>query len=334
VVHCVPGLSDKRLVFVTGKGGVGKSTVAIALGIAAARRGLRTCVAELTGQDRAAVVFGHADGSSTAHELQLDERLFAISIDAQHALEEYLQQKAGPLGDVLAHSRTFHGFVAATPGMRELLSVGKVWELALDERRTRDALPYDLVVVDAPATGHGLGALRTPRTFAEIARVGPIAHQGRTLDETFGDPAQTAVIAVALAEEMPVNETLALRRELREELGIELAAVVVNAVYPDRLGPRQARQVAAALEADGAGPGTPRAGADAPAGGADGLGPLPRAALRAAHSEHVRATAQREQLARLAEGLGQDPLALPYLFAAQLDRGHLDVLAAELEPLL
>lgn len=313
----VPGLSDKRLLFVTGKGGVGKSTVAIALGIAAARRGLRTIVAELSGQDRAAVAFGHADGSSTARELELDERLFAISIDSQHAMEEYLQQKAGPFGDVLAGSRTFHGFVAATPGMRELLSVGKVWELAQDTRRTRDALPYDLVIVDAPATGHGLGALRTPRTFAEIAKVGPIAHQGRTLDATFSDPRQTGVLAVALAEEMPVNETLSLGRELREELGLPLAGVVVNAVYPDRLGPRQARTVADALAA-----------ADAT------TSPLTLAALRAAHSEHVRATAQHEQVARLAEGLGQQPLALPYLFAAELGRAHLDALAAELEPLL
>ena len=69
----------------------------------------------------------------------------------------------------------------ATPGMRELLSIGKVWELAQLERRTRGAAPYDLVIVDAPATGHGVGILRTPRTFAEIARVGPIAHQGRTI---------------------------------------------------------------------------------------------------------------------------------------------------------
>jgi anion-transporting ArsA/GET3 family ATPase len=312
----VAGLSDKRLLFVTGKGGVGKSTVAIALGIAAARRGLRTIVAELTGQDRAAVAFGHADGSSRARELRLDERLFAISIDAQHALEEYLQQKAGPLGDVLAGSRTFHGFVAATPGMRELLSVGKVWELAQEQRRAKGARPYDLVIVDAPATGHGLAALRTPRTFAEIARVGPIAHQGRTLDRTFTDPDQTGVVAVALAEEMPVNETLALRRELREQLELPLAQVVVNALYPDRLGPRQARQVAAALDRDGA------------------LSPLARAALRAARSEHVRASAQREQVARLTEGLGQEPRALPYLFAAELGRDHLEVLADELEPLL
>jgi len=311
----VPGLSDKRLLFVTGKGGVGKSTVAIALGIAAARRGLRTVVAELTGQERAAGAFGHPAGASVARELRLDERLFAIAIEPRRAMEEYLQQKAGPLGDVLAGSRAFHGFVAATPGMRELLSMGKAWELAQERRRTPGAEPYDLVIVDAPATGHGIGALRTPRTFAEIAKVGPIAHQSRTLDATFTDPAQTAVVAVALAEEMPVNETLALRRELDAQLGLPLAAVVVNAVYPDRLGPRQARTVADALA---------RAGA----------GTAVHAALRAASAEHVRAGAQRAQLARLADGLGCAPLTLPYLFDAELGRAQLERLADALEPAL
>ena len=105
----------------------------------------------------------------------------------------------------------------ATPGMRELLSMGKVWELAQLERRTHGAAPYDLVIVDAPATGHGVGILRTPRTFAEIARVGPIAHQGATIAATIADPEFTAVVAVATAEEMPVNETLALHEAINED---------------------------------------------------------------------------------------------------------------------
>jgi anion-transporting ArsA/GET3 family ATPase len=310
----VSGLSDKRLLFLTGKGGVGKSTVAIALGIAAARRGRRTIVAELTGQDRAAVAFGHSDGSSGARELQLAPDLATISIEPQHALEEYLQLKAGPLGDVLAGSRSFHGFVSATPGMRELLALGKAWELAQEQRRTKDARPYDLVIVDAPATGHGLATLRTPRTFAEIAKVGPIASQGRTLDAFFTDPRVVGVVAVALAEEMPVNETLLLQRQLREELGIELAQTVVNALVPDRLGPRQAATVSRALSPE--------------------RSPLVRAALESARSEHVRARAQREQVRRLGAGLGAAPFELPYLFTPSVDRAGLELLADALEPLL
>ncbi len=310
----MPGLADKRLVFVTGKGGVGKSTVAIALGIAAARRGLRTVVAELSGQARAAETFGVAPPSGEEVRLGGDD-LHAISIDMERAMEEYLHERAGRIGDVLAASRAFHAFAHATPGMRELLTIGKVWELAQDRRRVPGARPYDLAIVDAPATGHALGALRTPSTFAEIARVGPIANQGRTIDATLRDPAQTAVVAVALPEEMPVTETLALRRRLRDALGLEPAAVVVNACLPERLGPRQARTVTEALEA-------------APASG------IARAALRSALSEHARACGQREQVARLAEGLDAPPVELPYLFVERLDPAALGTLADRLEELL
>ncbi len=309
----MPGLADKRLVFVTGKGGVGKSTVAIALGIAAARRGLRTIVAELSGQARAAETFGAP--SASGDEVALDgDGLHAISVDMERAMEEYLHERAGRVGDLLAAARAFHTFASATPGMRELLTIGKVWELAQDRRRVAGTEPYDLVIVDAPATGHALGALRAPRTFAEIARVGPIAHQGGAIDATLRDPAQTAVMAVALAEEMPVTETLALRRRLRDALGLELAAVVANACLPQRVGPRQAGTLAGALE---------RAGS-----------PVARAALRSALSEHVRAGAQREQVARLAAGLAAPPLELPYAFAPEIGAAVLGDFAERLEGLL
>jgi anion-transporting ArsA/GET3 family ATPase len=308
----VPGLSDKRLLYVTGKGGVGKTTVALALGIAAARRGLRTIVAELSGQGRAAEVFGVP--SAPGAEISLDGDLHGISIDMRHAMEEYLHQRADRVGDLLAASRAFGAFAVATPGMRELLTIGKVWELAQDRRRVPGGEPYDLVVVDAPATGHGIGALRTPRTFADIARVGPIAHQGTTIDATLRDPAFTGVVAVALAEEMPVNETLMLAQELRAQMGIELAEVFVNALVPERLGPRQLGSVEGALE---------RAGTTAV-----------RAALRAAASEARRAHGQRAEVERLAQGLGRAPHTLPYVYAPALDRDALEQLATHVEPLL
>jgi len=170
----VPALLDKRLVFVTGKGGVGKSTVATALGLLAARQGLRTIVAELASQERVQGVFSDDGEREPFRELELAPGLFTISIDPQHAMEEYLRVKVGPFGQMLGASRLFQAFAMATPGMRELLSIGKVWELAQLDRRTRGAAPYDLVIVDAPATGHGVGLLRTPKTFAEIARVTPV----------------------------------------------------------------------------------------------------------------------------------------------------------------
>ena len=148
-------------------------------------------------------------------------------------MEEYLRVKTGPVGQALGSSRLFQAFAMATPGMRELLSIGKVWELAQLQRRTSGADVYDVVIVDSPAAGHGLGILRTPRTFAEIARVGPIAHQAETIAHTIADREFTSVVAVSTASEMPVNETLWLRDELRTD-GLALDAVIVNALYPDR----------------------------------------------------------------------------------------------------
>ena len=304
----MPGLLERRLIFVTGKGGVGKSTVAIALGIVAARRGLRTIVAELASQERVRQTFDQR--GETFEEVQLAEGLFTISIDPESAMEEYLRVKTGPVGQALGSSRLFQAFAMATPGMRELLSIGKVWELAQFERRTSGADVYDLVIVDSPAAGHGVGILRTPRTFAEIARVGPIAHQAKTIAATIADREFTAVAAVSTAEEMPVSETLWLRDALAED-AITLDAVIVNARYPERFS-------------DGDRTRLQRARTKAQS-------PLADVALGAALSEHSRARTQTEQLQRLRDGLARELVELPYLFAEQIGQPELESLADALD---
>ena len=140
---------------------------------------------------------------------------------------------------------------------------------------------YDLVIVDAPATAQGVGFLQTPRTFANIARVGPIKAQAETLETFIVNHRKTGVAIVALPEEMPVNETVALERQLTEEVDVAVDRVYMNGLYPERFS-----------EA--------RAGARSRGAAATANGPL-RAAYRAALSESRRAAAQREQLARLAE---------------------------------
>ncbi|HET9721224.1 MAG TPA: ArsA family ATPase [Solirubrobacteraceae bacterium] len=305
-------LLRRRLIFVTGKGGVGKSTVALALGLVAARRGLRTIVAELSGQERLQQLFEpiSPDGDHPYQEVQLAPDLFTISVDPQHAMEEYLRVKTGPLGQAVGSTRLFHAFAMATPGMRELLSIGKVWELSQLERRAHGGEPYDLVIVDAPATGHGVGILRTPRTFAEIARVGPIAHQGSQIARTIADRSFTAVVAVSTPEEMPVNETLALHDQLLDD-ELDLECVIVNARYPERFSAADRGALETALT------GAPDRQI--------------RAALRAALSQQARAATQAGQEERLAERFGERLLTLPYMFCAEIGPEELERLADHLE---
>src|SRR5882762_212388 len=172
-------LLERELIFVTGKGGVGKTTLAAALGLVAAGRGLRTIVVELGDQGRLPALFG-MPAPQTGVETLLGERLWSISIDPDQALLEWLQQLGGRVsGKMLASSGTFQYFAAAAPGAKELVSMVKIWELTQGERWQRRAGGYDLVVVDAPATGHALGLLHSPQTFGAIARVGPIAGQAQ-----------------------------------------------------------------------------------------------------------------------------------------------------------
>jgi hypothetical protein len=298
-------LLSRRLVVVIGKGGVGKTTVAAALGLVAARAGKRTIVAEVARRGDVASAFDR-EGAEPFSETELAPSLFHISIDPQDALEEYLRDQlpSGPVAEVLVRSRVFGMVTAATPGMRELLTVGKLWELAQLDRRTPGAGAYDLVVVDAPATGHGVAILNAPRTFAAAAGGGPIARQGTKIDAMLSNPAHTAVVAVATADELAVTETGELREALRRGLGLPLERVIANALAPDRFSPREA----ALLKAHAAQPAVARA-----------LG------------DHARALRQRAQLGRLRRLTGgRAPARLP-LHPGGPDLGRLaDALAPQL----
>ena len=191
-------LFDKRLLFVTGKGGVGKSTVALALGMAAASRGKRVIVCEVASQEHASRVFRRSEVGF--HEVEMADCLWTISIDPDRSLREYLvlQSPVKAMGELLSRSRIFTYMAAATPGLKELVTIGKIWELAQLDRRVKKGREYDLVVVDAPATGHGIGFLQTPRTFAGIARVGPFRNQAEALDSFITDRRRTGAVIVSL----------------------------------------------------------------------------------------------------------------------------------------
>jgi anion-transporting ArsA/GET3 family ATPase len=288
-------------VVVTGKGGVGKSTVALALGMKAAERGRRTIVCEVASQERISHAFHREVGFA---ETELGPNLFAISIDPDEAMREYvlLSLKVRAMRDLLFRSKLFTYLAAATPGLRELVTIGKVWELALDRRKVKSGKPYDLVILDAPATGHGVGFLQTPKTFANVARVGPIATQAETLNRFITNHRKTGVAIVALPEEMPVNETAGLERDLTRTVNVAVDRIFLNGLYPERF----TADDQSALTAD-------EQRASGPA----------RDAIAAALAVSRRAASQREQLARL-ESITRAPITpLPFLFKPELESEEL-----------
>lgn len=298
---------ERKLVVVTGKGGVGKTTIAAALGLAAAERGLRTIVVELGEQRRLAALLADASRrengrspkrSDAGEEAALGDNLWSVTIDPDRALLEWLQALGGRVpGRVLAGSGTFQYFAAAAPGAKELVSMVKVWELTRGaERWHRRTASYDLVVLDAPATGHALGLLHSPRTFGAIARVGPIFGQAERVRELLEDETQTGYLAVTQASDMAVGETLELREGLRSQLDVELDAAIVNAALPHRFDGSELQRIARL----------------------DGSGAVARSASLTAHTVHERARVQRNQIARLRRQ-GVTAHTVPFVFTPALD---------------
>jgi anion-transporting ArsA/GET3 family ATPase len=224
----VTGLLDRRLLFVTGKGGVGKTTVAAGLGLLAARSGLRTLVCEVDAKGNLADFFEAGPTSFKPREVQ--PSLWAMSMDTEESLKEYLslQLKVPLLSRIGPLAKTFDFIATAAPGVKEILTVGKLaWEVREGH--------YDLVIADASATGHIVSQLRAPEAIKELVSVGLVRDQTEWMTEILTDARQTGVVIVASPEEMPVTESLELIDRLAET-DFDVAAIIVNRVLPELFG--------------------------------------------------------------------------------------------------
>ena len=222
-------LLDRKLIFVTGKGGVGKSTIAASLAWLGASRGKRTLVCEVDAKGNLADFF--ETGPTRFEEREIAPRLWAMSMDTEASLKQYLSlqlkiplvAKVGPL------AKMFDFVASAAPGVREIVTVGKLcWEVR--EKH------YDLIVVDASATGHIIGQLAAPQAINQLVQVGLVRQQTGWMLDILEDHSTTGLVVVATPAEMPVNETLELTERLRSETKVDLAAVVVNRVLPELFG--------------------------------------------------------------------------------------------------
>jgi anion-transporting ArsA/GET3 family ATPase len=318
-------LLERKLIVVTGKGGTGKTTMACAFGLLGAQRGLRTIVVELGDQHRLPALFGHAEAPESGVEVKLEPHLWSTSIDPDKALLEWLRTLAGRFSArMLAASSTFHYFAAAAPGAKELVSMVAVRRLGEQprSRSSSEARPYDLVVLDAPATGHALAMLRSPQTFASIVRVGPLADQAQGVRALLEDPRRSAYIAVAQGTEMAVTETLELEEGLRRHLDRDLDAILINGTLPRRFTREELGRIAQLDDT-------------ATSTGADDTRVV-RAAALTAHSVYEQARLQQSQIARLrrqrlAQGMPPDVIRIPFAFTSELDLTAIREIAGRLD---
>jgi anion-transporting ArsA/GET3 family ATPase len=226
-------LLQRRLILLTGKGGVGKSVVGAALALAASRRGRKVLFVEVDAPLQA--------GSDVLDAPGLD----TLNLRPQEVMDEYVRRavRVEALVRRIVESPVYRRFFAAAPGLKELMLLGKIVVLS-EERRGFPRRPrYDHVIVDLPATGHGLALLKVPMAASAAIPVGPVGHQARWILKALRDPAWTALLVVAIPEEMAIVEALELQQAAAGELGLRPQAVVLNACHEPRFTREQEAEI-------------------------------------------------------------------------------------------
>jgi Mrp family chromosome partitioning ATPase len=290
--------STSRVMIVAGKGGVGKTTVTATLATAAARTGLSVLIVEVEGKSGLATCLGTPQ--LEYEEVEARPGVRARTLTPDQALLEYLQDRGlKRISKRLVKSGALDVVATAVPGMKDILVLGKVKQLEV-------AKAADLILIDAPAAGHAISFLLSPRGLLDAVRVGAVRRQAEDVIELLSDPDRCRVLLVTLPEETPVNELVDTAFALEDRVGVKLGPIVVNAVPGD-------------LGVDGH-----SLRADAELAGIE-IPELESAALAAATRFHTeRHDLAVEQAERLAQRLPLPQLRLPFVFGevgpADVDR--------------
>jgi len=310
-------LVARRLVVLTGKGGVGKSVVGAALALAARARRKRVLLVEVGAALEASRRLGGPP--SRGRETEALPGLFTLNLEPQAVMDEYVRHmvKLDLVARRVLASPIYHRFFAAAPGLKELMVLGKIMVLEEARRRLSREPLWDLIVVDAPATGHGLAYLKVPLAASLAVPVGPIGHNARRILTLLRDRERTALVVVAAPEEMAVVEAVELYRAAESGVGIEPSAVVLNGCHERRFSDEDEAEVLRLATSGATGdlePGVPLA-----------------AAVRAARRQIRRRKLTRFYRDRLKRSLGSPLVSLPFLFRETLGLAELGTLADALE---
>src|SRR5689334_10185024 len=303
-----PHPRDLRFVVVVGKGGVGKTSVSAALALALARKGRRVLVAMCNARER------------LSHLLQVPPigpeirnvapNIDAVNMEPEAALKEYglMVLKIRAVYRVIFENKLVAAFLRGTPGLDAWAMLGKAQHHAFQE--LPDGRPrYDTVIVDAPATGHGLDLLRVPKVILDVVPPGMLRRDAERAWQLFTDPTRSGVLLVTLPEELPVSETLALDATLRDELQLPVCGLVVNQLLPKLFTPEHAAAVEQLQPQAG------QASAE--------LAPLITASWPRVQRERLQA----EALTRLAGAMTLPRFELPALFSPDFRRAELEQLS-------
>jgi anion-transporting ArsA/GET3 family ATPase len=304
-------LLNLRFVIVSGKGGVGRTTVAAALARAAADSGKRVLIAQTHSAERLGRLFGRAHDVGDAIAT-LAPSIDAVNMTPQTALHEYgvMVLRSEFVTRTLFENRAARGFLGAIPGLDAYAMLGKAWWHTTEMLAGRPR--YDLVILDGPASGHATLMLRIPQSILDAMPKGPLGRDARAMRDLLSDPTRAAMVIVTLAEELPAREAAELAAAARGRLQIPLGPLVVNALPPaDLSGP----EVAAVLER-------------VPSGGTSD--PDLDATLHMAATARAHRRVADQMLARLARDPGGPIVTLPRLPTADIGPAEIATLAREL----
>ena len=312
-----------KILIVSGKGGVGKTTVAAALALVAARAGRRVCIAEVDRKGTLPRLFG--GGQLSYEPSELSPGVWGMNIIPEEALAEYLdvQYHMKRISKAFTSTHFVDYITTAAPGLKDILILGKIWYL----EQNRNGQLFDTIVVDAPAAGHMLTFLSAPSGLSDAVRVGPIRRQAEWLAQMLRDPTRSRVHLVSLAEEMPVSETLETFEALEGRLAIDAGPIFANAVYSELLDDQQRATLDKVVD-DGDASELTTAAAEA---GVRLEAEDVEALLAYAGFLDARRSIQAKHLRTLEKGVDEPVIRLPFLFSAGLALPDIETLAGVIE---